>query len=191
MRIIVLPLVLAACLVGQSVRAQSFPDHVPEHLHLSNYLNQRLAFELSYPSSYQRLPSPQSYREHWEVLLYATTGSGQARCEDEGECDKFGTMIVALDRRRFDLQTIQRYYAHTGWEQPEPFRVDGNTFYWYGPGGGGVSYPDTFLYDLNGRVLIIEFDGPYAQGSKSPTEETKGIEKIALQSFRSRGKPHN
>ena len=122
------------------------------------------------------------------MLLYATTGSGQARCEDEGECDKFGRITIALDQRSFDLQTIERYYAHTGWDQPVSFRVKGKTFYWYGPGGGGVVYPDTFLYDLNGRILVIEFDGPYPLDGKSPTEETKGIEKIVLQSFRLRGK---
>jgi hypothetical protein len=189
--IVVTLLVLSPWVGGQS--SPPFPEGAPLHFQLSKYVNQTLAFELSYPSRYHPsespVPSPPSYREQWEVLLYATTGSGQARCEDEGECDKFGRMIIALDRRRFDLQAIERYYAHTGWSQPVSFHVDGNTFYWYGPGGGGVTYPDTFLYDLNGRILIFEFDGPYTPDSKSPSEETKGIEKVVLQSFRSRGKP--
>lgn len=162
-----------------------FPEHLREHMHLRKYVNQTLAFELLYPSSYQRsqstLLSPPSYREQWQVLLYATTGSGRAQCEDEGECDKFGEMVVALDQRRFDLRTIEKTYAHTGWDQPVSFQLGGNTFYWYGPGGGGASYPDTFFYDLNGRTLIIEFNGPYR--GNSPSEETKGIEKIVLQSF--------
>jgi len=96
-------------------------------------------------------------------------------------------MLVALDRRRFSLEAIETYYAHTGWDQPFSFRVGGKTFYYFGTGGGGVMYPDTFLYDLNGRILVIEFDGPYPEG-KSPSDETRGIEKVVLQSFRPRGK---
>lgn len=178
-----------------SVAAQSRPIFPTQKklVPLVKYTNAALAFGLSYPSIYRRsqspVPTPPSYREQWEVLLYATTGRGQTQCNDEGECDKFGRIIIALDRRRFDLQGIERYYAHTGWDRPVSFRINGNTFYWYGPGGGGVTYPDTFLYDLNGRILVIEFDGPYPSDSKSPSEETKSFERVVLQSFRSRAKP--
>jgi hypothetical protein len=44
--------------------------------------------------------------QKYQVLLHATTGEDEARCEDEGQCDKFGRMVVALDHRRFDLQLI-------------------------------------------------------------------------------------
>jgi hypothetical protein len=186
-------ILLAMPMSGKAQYSPPFPELPPEHLHLSKFVSRELGLELSYPSMYHRSRSPVlpplSYREHWEVLLYATKGSDQARCADEGECVNFGTMTIALDRRSFNLQAIERYYAHTGWEQPVSFRLDGNTFYWYGAGGGGVTYPDTFLYDLNGHILIIEFDGPYLDGSKSPPEETRGIEKLVLESFRSRGKP--
>lgn len=181
---------LSVSVGGQAV--PPFPEDVPQHLQVSQYVNHALGFELSYPiiyhSSQSTVPSPPSYREQWKVLLHVVAGSGKARCEDEGECDKFGRVIVALDRRRFNLEAIERYYAHTGWDAPVTFRVGGNTFYYFGTGGGGVPYPDTFLYDLNGRILVIEFDGPYPEG-KSPSVETRGIEKVVLQSFRLRAKP--
>lgn len=165
-------------------------------MHLKRYINDVLGFELSYPSSYHReespVPSPVADRSEiakWQLLMHATTGKDEARCEDEGQCDKFGRMLVALDHRRFDLHTIGEHYEHMGWTQPEPFRVGAHMFYYIGAGGGGVNYPDTFFYNLHGRILIIEFEGPYPPDSKSPSDATRGFEKIVLESFRLQGKP--
>jgi len=137
-------IVATLLLLPLSVGGQSsppFPKGVPKCFQLSRYVNQALAFELSYPSSYRHsdspVPSPPSYRQQWQALLHATTGSGQARCEDRGECDKFGRMIIALDRRPFDLQTIVKYYAQTGWDQPETYRLGAKTFYYVGTGAAG------------------------------------------------------
>jgi hypothetical protein len=51
--------------------------------------------------------------------------------------------------------------APTGIEAPPERRQFGTeTFYYYGPGGGGVSYPDQYFFDLKGKTLFIAFDGP-------------------------------
>ena len=66
--------------------------------------------------------------------------------------------------------------APTGIESPpEPQRMGQNMFYYYGPGGGGVSYPDGYYFNLRGKILVIDFDGPY-ENDKTPTPETKKME---------------
>jgi hypothetical protein len=73
--------------------------------------------------------------------------------------------------------------APTGNESPpEPIRIGKNTFYYYGPGGGGVSYPDVYYFNLRGKILLIDFDGPY-ENDKTPTPETKQMEQKVLTSF--------
>jgi len=42
---------------------------------------------------------------------------------------------------------------------------------YYGPGGGGVSYPAGYDYNLRGKVLVIDFDGPY-ENDNTPTPGT-------------------
>ena len=86
----------------------------------------------------------------------------------------------------FDLHSFIRG-APTGIESPpEPLQVNGETFYYYGPGGGGVAYPDQYFFNLKGKTLYISFDGPYAheKGEKGPSYETKQMEIQMLASFR-------
>ena len=74
--------------------------------------------------------------------------------------------------------------APTGIEAPpEALRIGENIFYYYGPGGGGVAYMDQYFFDLHGKLLSIDFDGPY-EGDKTPTAETKKMERKVLASFR-------
>jgi hypothetical protein len=74
--------------------------------------------------------------------------------------------------------------APTGYDSPpEPVRAEKNTFYYYGPGGGGASYPDGYYFNLRGKILLIYFDGPY-ENDKTPTPATKKIEQKVLVSFR-------
>jgi hypothetical protein len=182
-------------LVALSVGAQSAPwfPAQTKPLPLKAYINNAVGFELSYPVTYRRkessLTSAPSHSEQSRVLLYATTGPGERRCEDQGECDEFGTLVIALDSRHFDLETIGKHYEHTGWTQAAPFRVGAHTFYYIGAGGGGVAYPDTFFYNLHGRILVIEFSGPYPLDSKSPSHATKSIERVVLESFHPRSEP--
>jgi hypothetical protein len=74
--------------------------------------------------------------------------------------------------------------APTGFDSPpEPQRIGQNTFYYYGTGGGGVSYPDGYYFNLHGKILAIDFDGPY-ENDKTPTPETNQMEQKVLASFR-------
>lgn len=96
--------------------------------------------------------------------------------------DSSASIIMFLEDERFNLQSFVRG-APTGIETPpEPRHVGTLTFYYYGPGGGGVAYPDQYFFDLRGKTLTIRFDGPYE--GKTPTERTKTIEQILLQTFR-------
>jgi hypothetical protein len=74
--------------------------------------------------------------------------------------------------------------APTGFDSPpESQRMGENTFYNYGPGGGGVQYPDGYYFNLRGKILVIDFDGPY-ENDKTPTPETKKMEQKVLATFR-------
>jgi hypothetical protein len=188
-------MMLLIALSGGGQSAPTFPRQT-KRVPLKTYANDVLGFELSYPSSYRRedpqLPSHLAQwakAEGWHVLLHATTGKGKAQCDEGGECDKFGRLIVALDLRHFDLATIGQHYEHMGWFDAVPFRVGVHTFYYIGPGGGGVTYPDTFFYNLHGHILIIEFDGPYPPDRKSPSDAVKSFERVVLGSFHLRGNP--
>ncbi len=158
--IVIAVLLFAAATAG----AQSPPQFPPltGRVQLKSYLNDTLGFELSYPANYTltELPCENAMNFVWQgrqLLLYATTGSGGTR----------GSMTVALDRRHFDLKTIGAHYEHTGWAEAVPFDIESGRFYYIGAGGGGVSYPDSFFYNLGGYILLIEFDGPYPPNSKS------------------------
>ena len=62
---------------------------------------------------------------------------------------------------------------------PEPIKIGRYTFYYYGPGGGGVCYPDEYFFNLRGKTLNIDFDGP-CRNDKTPTPEIKEIERRLL-----------
>jgi hypothetical protein len=90
---------------------------------------------------------------------------------------------VFLEDQPFNLESFVPG-APTGIEDPpEPKQFGSETFYYYGPGGGGVEYPDQYFYNLKGKTLEIAFDGPYVR-SKTPSQETKDNEEILLQTFR-------
>ena len=164
------PLVLfAAASVGQSVKWKS-------------YVNSNLGFELTYPTQYKvtDFPDSKSYAASGlKPLLYAANTK-------RGDDRQKASIEIVLDRRAFTFETLRSNYSPTGMEDiaPAPIRVGEYTFYYYGAGGGGVSYPDQYFYNLHGRILRIMFDGPYPPDDKSPTGETKEIERKVLASFR-------
>lgn len=77
----------------------------------------------------------------------------------------------------FSVKQMQACCAPTGLDDTPPatVRLGKRVFYFYGPGGGAVDYPDQYLMELNGKILSIEFGGPW-KDSKSPIEETKRLE---------------
>lgn len=148
-------------------------------MEMKRYVNKELGFELSYPASYEIKDLPCAVARWCAVngrqsLLYVSKGTGQNR----------GNISVMLDRQPFSLRRLETAYAHTGWVEPHQIQIGNHTFYFYGTGGGGVTYPDCYIYNLNGSILEISFDGPFPPDSKSPTEETRRIEKEVLETFR-------
>jgi hypothetical protein len=79
------------------------------------------------------------------------------RLEDKKSGANIGVCVLEKD---FQTDALIKM-APTGIESPpEPRRMGQNTFYYYGPGGGGVSYPDGYYFNLRGKILVIDFDGP-------------------------------
>ena len=52
---------------------------------------------------------------------------------------------------------MQTCCAPTGLDDTPPatMRIAGRVFYFYGPGGGGVDYPDQYLMELSGKILAF------------------------------------
>jgi hypothetical protein len=97
-----------------------------------------------------------------------------------------GTILVIFYDHPFDLQNLAQKFAPTGYvSPPDPVRIGRYTFYKYGPGGGGVSYPDQYFLDLQDKTLEIYFNGPYDGKNKSPSPETQKLEPIMLATFQS------
>src|SRR5262245_44744338 len=118
------------------------------------FADRNFGFEFSYPAAYRIAELPCSLAQSaairgWQSLLYASTG--EARSD--------GNISVILDRRRFSLATLKESYSRAG-EEPTRVRFGEYIFYYYGRGGGGVSYPDEYFYNLDGYILEIMFDGP-------------------------------
>ena len=92
-------------------------------------------------------------------------------------------ITAIFSKEPFDLERIVTY-APNGVIALNPVRVGPHTFYYWGPGGGGVQYPDVYFFDLNGKTLWIEFHGHYNSVEKSPDEQTKQIERKVLATLR-------
>jgi hypothetical protein len=87
-----------------------------------------------------------------------------------------------MDGKAFDLQSFVEA-APTGIDAPpEPIHMGQYTFYYYGPGGGGVQNADAYFFNLRDKTLTITFDGPY-EGDKTPSAETKKLEREILAIF--------
>lgn len=129
------------------------------------YANNRHHFCFLYPKTYEQ--TPDSKDSSGVETLHSPDVDILIGCCDEA----------------FDLQALVRS-APTGVEfPPELFVAGSNKFYYYGPGGGGVSYPDQFFYDLRGKTLSIDFDGGYEDG-RTPSEKIKQLERQILATFR-------
>jgi hypothetical protein len=91
---------------------------------------------------------------------------------------------VIANGTRFRPSELTKY-APTGLQDVPPKRIHAAhmDLYFYGPGGGGVDYPDAFYFGLRGKTFSLLFWGPY-KGDKSPAEETRAIEPLVLASVR-------
>jgi hypothetical protein len=93
-------------------------------------------------------------------------------------------LYICLDKRPFNMNRLRHDYSPTGLEDTNPVkkRFGNFNFYYYGPGGGGVDYPDQYFLNLNGSIVIFLFAGPYVN-DKTPPEATKRMEARMLASF--------
>lgn len=149
------------------------------------YVNEKYRFCFSYPPNYTPIAEPwlEKYTHDPECSreIFEAAEAGRAlRLQDTQHPDACLCVTVGTDG--WDLQAMTKY-APTGLESPpEPKIIAGQVFYYYGPGGGGVCYPDQFFYDLRGKPLSISFCGPCVD-DKTPTAETKKIEDQVLATF--------
>jgi hypothetical protein len=156
------------------------PDSAKK-LQWHTYVNKSYGFSISYPDPYRPVPLPppdegDKYRT-WDKRLLLLQRSD----------DPDGKIWVILDQRPFSLKTISNFHAPTGYDEddPPPKRTIGQyTFYFYGAGGGGAEYPDSYFVEFKGKILDIYFDGPYDE--KSPNQETAALEPLILKTFRVR-----
>ncbi len=91
---------------------------------------------------------------------------------------------ISLGKNSFSMVNLRKY-APTGLEDIDPVlkTINGKSFYYYGPGGGGVNYPDQFFYDANGKIFVFTFIGPY-ENDKTPSPATKTLETQILSTFK-------
>ncbi len=135
------------------------------------YKSDQYGFEVKYPNAYTQ--SSECSKNPVATCLV-----------DLKHLDIDATISIRFMNKNFNLQDIKRQFAPTGNENPPEQVIAGqNIFYFYGAGGGGVSYPDNYFYNLNGKIIIISFDGPYI-GDKTPSQETKDLEPKILSTFK-------
>ena len=151
------------------------------------YVNQKHRFCFSYPPTYAPVARPWTLKEYADDPDYSRQLQKEAeegrlfRLENTQVAD--AGIVVYLRTEPFDLEGLVKEAPMGSESPPEPTSFGNQTFYYYGPGGGGVCYPDTFYYNLNGKALSISFQGPCV-GDKTPTPATKKIEEKLLLTFR-------
>jgi hypothetical protein len=137
-----------------------------ETSHWRVYIDREHHFCFRYPKSYVPIPHPRA-------------GCRGPKLEDKKRVANIGVCVL---EEKFQPDVLVRM-APTGIDSPpKPIQIGENTFYYYGPGGGGVDYPDVYYFDLGGKILGIDFDGPY-ENEKTPTPATKQMEQRVLKSF--------
>lgn len=113
-------------------------------------------------------------------LTTAPSSSEGAIADDE----KVATINVFAFGTPFRPEDLTKRAPTGETDPPQHVQAAHGEFYYYGPGGGGVEYPDVFYFGVRGRTFSIEFFGPYS-GEKTPNPETKRIEPEVLATFHS------
>lgn len=181
---------LASCSLSPwlcaQVRRQPPCSVPPRHSDWLIFDNRELHFCLAYPPVFREYPAPPpdqfvSTRRFLQSLRHMEPGSPVTSASEASAQISF-----VLIPKPFSIRALERYTAPTGLDDTEPKRIDigPNTFFFYGPGGGGVDYPDEYSINLQGLILNIQFDGPYDLGSKTPSNEMKQLEPEVLATFR-------
>jgi hypothetical protein len=147
------------------------------------YTNREFRFCLQYPPKYHEVPASSSDQFSNTRFLGSLVLNSLPPGTYGGVVDNKATIDFAYIPKRFSMSQMQTCCAPTGADEPPaPMRFGRHVFYFYGPGGGGVDYPDEFLIEMNGEILVISFGGPW-KNSKSPIEETRRLEPKILSTF--------
>ncbi len=182
--------VLLACIPAASQNSRKHGESCPMKTASGwrTYVDRLHGFCFSYPPTYAPVAKP------WlEKYTHAPDKSALERLRKAAQehrllrllntQDTTVSIIVSLEDQPFNLESFVAG-APTGIEDPPERKQFGSeTFYYYGPGGGGVEYPDQYFFDLKGKTLLIIFDGPYIN-DKTPSLDTKDLEERLLQTFR-------
>ena len=144
----------------------------------------RAAFGLVIAPSYYQIRKPwlTKYTETKKYSQYIRKAAREDRVVRlQAKQSESGPIEAELDDQAFNLESLAQL-APTGIEGPPEAKQFGTeTFYYYGPGGGGVAYADRYFLAVRGKTLSIAFEaGP----SNVPSAETRTIEKPLLQTFR-------
>jgi hypothetical protein len=169
---------------SQSISAteQSPCNLHPTHPGWRVYINQKYRFCFEYPPSYKPVRAVidgWTYPAQCLDRLQDTSPNAKSDLFDEDT-----TIDIIHYSWPFRREGLTRF-APTGMQDlpPDPISTKFQTFYYDGPGGGGVAYPDVFYFGLQRQTFSIQFSGPYFD-SKSPAQVTKEIEPKVLASFR-------
>jgi hypothetical protein len=184
----VIVLLLAVCCT--SVFAAQRPNPCAAHRTQSTwhiFVDNQNRFCFEYPPQYQVAPTRTAPgvggipANEWVVRLATKPQPMELSVADD---EDNATINVIAYGAQFKRSGLSRF-APTGMEDTPPKRIHTARweFYYYGPGGGGVDYPDLFYFDLRGRMFSFEFVGPY-EGDKTPSSATKQIEPKLLASLR-------
>lgn len=137
------------------------------------YTNKKYNFSIKYPNFYQENTTLQSPNNPGLDLVGFKNPESNA------------TFHIYYNQSQFTLDFLKKY-APTGSENITPTqRIFGqNTFYYYGAGGGGVNYDDRFFYNLNDKILILDFNGPYGDNGNLPSKQVQLFESQILPTFK-------
>jgi len=148
--------------------------------HWRKYINRQYGFSFWYPDTYRprALPPPDSWdkvRPYQKRLLLL-----------ERRDDPDANLWIGIDLRPFNLSTMSHSHSKGGMDPdwtPVGHPIGRHTFYFFGPGGGGVNYTDDYFVELKGKTLGFYFGGPYVN-SNQPSRETQLLEPKILNTFR-------
>jgi hypothetical protein len=182
-------LFLLACWPGQS-QSQSIKRSPcaadATHSDWRVYINNEFHFCLRYPPTYHEMPVPPPNQVSVTHKIIGSLKLNNLPPDTHGSPvgNNAGIYFVYIPKS-FSTRALQTYCAPTGLDDTPPaaMHLAGRLFYLYGPGGGGVDYADRYMMEIKGKILSIQFDGPW-KDSKSPIDETKRIEPGILSTLR-------
>jgi hypothetical protein len=160
----------------RQIEPTAIPSATPTSTSWTTYQNAIYQFEFQYPTIFVH------QKTNNEEKIY----NNNIRLADFKTADG-KELTILLDKNNFSVDYLKKY-APTSSENfnPELQTIDNNLIYYYGPGGGGVCYPDQYFINLSDQILIFNFTG--CDNDKTPSEKIKTIEKQILSTLKISGK---